>query len=117
MNIKFLLAAVVAIPCTSVHAADDADTKFAVCVQKAAVKPGMGYTSGDRGRSAALLLHNECRAERDLWVRNCIASATKPPPEGAWERECKLRAGISAQAALLLNECKLRQATDAGIPC
>ena len=94
-------------------AAEDIDEKFAICVTKAAEKSGTGYTSGDRGRSAALLIYKECREQEAKWVKQCITNTTPNLPE----RECKLRAGIAAQTALLLNECKLRQVTDARIPC
>ena len=110
---KHLLSIVLVLSCVTALAADEIDDKFATCVQRASVKPGTGYTSGDRGRSAALLLHNECRTETALWVKQCLSTSA----DGRTERDCKLRAGLSAQAALLLNECRLRKATDAGIPC
>ena len=110
---KHLLSIAIALSYPIAVAADDIDDTFASCVYKASVKPGTGYTSGDRGRSAALLLHNQCRAEAALWVKQCLATGS----DGRTERDCKLRAGLSAQTALLLNECKLRKATDASIPC
>ena len=109
---KHLFSIAIAISCGAALA-DDIDEKFGNCVHRASVKPGTGYTSGDRGRSAALLLHFECRTEEALWVKRCLATAS----DGRTERDCKLRAGMAAQAALLLNECKLRKATDASIPC
>jgi hypothetical protein len=112
-KMKHLLSIAMALSYATTLAADDIEDKFASCVHKASVKPGTGYTSGDRGRSAALLLHNECRPEAALWVKHCLATSS----DGRTERDCKLRAGLSAQTALLLNECKLRNATDAGIPC
>ena len=92
--------------------ATESDDRFSKCIVQTGTKPGGAYTSGDRGRSAALLLH-ECREQLQPWLKECIASVSGDRAE----RECTLRAGVAAQAVLLLNECKMRGKSDAGIPC